>query len=443
MIIKTLIQKLKLYRSRDMREFLQENEFWPAVLRIYERLGLKTMLTSLEFLNIIRAKCVGYILKLNRNYDKVGIREEEEEEEEEEPWEDEEVEALKEDVKVEIVYDETKIANTKIRLAREIIYGYMRFVICNFNEIDFWATIFFIKALSCCENADEFLQTAMKEMYSSENSHFFDSYYNLFNKEYPKKNIINIIVSIEKEPAFEKKYFFDFSSLPEKPENIPYIKLFSDYRFEEKYGSKWLVDSKKEAMKELICAYKNKWERELFYQMYSDNYRRYYGDEGPSEGMKALLAELEQLSKSDEGLEEIVPLPPVQQEVAVAPAPPVEAAPQPAAPVDVSAYDTSVERCLRLALGDFFQSKVYKGMKFGKTHWRAVYEAYTEYAEPTFKDFARMLSTLFADKEKEWKLPDENNLSKALEKKQWKDGDKYNMVYKYMCAKMEEYYNMD
>ena len=65
MIIKTLIQKLKLYRSRDMREFLQENEFWPAVLRIYERLGLKTMLTSLEFLNIIRAKCVGYILKLN------------------------------------------------------------------------------------------------------------------------------------------------------------------------------------------------------------------------------------------------------------------------------------------------------------------------------------------------------------------------------------------
>ena len=97
----------------------------------------------------------------------------------------------------------------------------------------------------------------------------------------------------------------------------------------------------------------------------------------------------------------------------------------------------------RLALGDFFQSDVYKKMKFGKTHWRAVYEAYTEYAEPTFKDFARMLSTLFADKEKEWKLPDENNLSKALEKKQWKNGDKYNMVYKYMCAKMEEYYNMD
>ena len=125
------------------------------------------------------------------------------------------------------------------------------------------------------------------------------------------------------------------------------------------------------------------------------------------------------------------------------PAQPVEAAPQPAAPLDVSARDTREERCLRLALGDFFQSETYKKMKFGKTHWRAVYEAYTEYAEPTFKDFARMLSTLFADKEKEGKLPDENNLSKALEKKQWKDSDKYNMVYKYMCVKMEEYYNMN
>ena len=377
------IESFKFYRSRNMREFLQENKFWSVVLQLSESLNLEKY-SSLEFLNAIRKECV---FTLNGPFSNVKINE----------------------------------------------GDYYSFDPEQRYDDDMWAHVFSLIALSCC-SFDNLTTVQWVNLGLHDDFSVLLHIFGASVSRYASCNVSEMIRSFQNNPAFKLKYVFDFSALPEKPEKIPYKMLIIQYES---------IPHFEEEMKALICAYKDKYERELFYQMYSDIYRRFYGDGGPSKGMKALLAELEQLSKSEEELEEIVPLPPVQQEVAVAPAPPVEAAPQPAVPVDVSAYDTSVERCLRLALGDFFQSKVYKGMKFGKTHWRAVYEAYTEYAEPTFKDFARMLSTLFADKEKEWKLPDENNLSKALEKKQWKDGDKYNMVYKYMCAKMEEYYNMD
>lgn len=416
------IESFKFYRSRDMREFLQENEFWPAVLQLSESLGLEKY-SSLEFLNAIRKRCVFYLRGISR-FESVS-----------DLYESKLYDTIAED-------DESEETRAKVAADEKILYVsdnlYAMGLILDDEKIssldihcsdDYWVYVFSLKALSCFGNATDFQQDAIFEILSCD----FDDFYAQMHK-YVSPQITKKIVSIEKDPAFEKIYTFDFVSLPEKPESIPYEILIFYYES---------IHNFEEEMKELICAYKNKWERELFYQMYSDNYRRLYGNEGPSEGMQTLLAELEQLSKSDKGLEEIVPLPPVQQEVAAQPAQPVEAAPQPAAPVDVSAYDTGAQKCLRLALGDFFQSDVYKGMKFGKTHWRAVYEAYTEYAEPTFKDFARMLSTLFADKEKEWKLPDENNLSKAPEKKQWGDSDKYSTVYKYVSAKMEEYYNMD
>ena len=417
------IQSFKFYRSRDIREFLQENEFWPAVLQLSESLEIETY-SSLEFLNAIRKKCVFYLRGIS-HFEAVS-----------DLYESDLYDTIAED-------DESEETRAKVAADEKILYvidNWQKMGILggsdedmNLTDIycsdDYWVYVFALKALSCFGNTTDFQKDAIMSLLACD----FDDFYAEMHK-YVSPKITKKIVSIEKEPAFEKKYTFDFVSLPEKPESIPYEMLISQYES---------IPNFEEEMKELICAYKNKWERELFYQMYSDIYLRFFGNDGPSEEMQALLAELEQLSKSDEGLEEIVPLPPVQQEVAVAPAQPVEAAPQPAAPLDVSARDTREERCLRLALGDFFQSETYKKMKFGKTHWRAVYEAYTEYAEPTFKDFARMLSTLFADKEKEWKLPDENNLSKALEKKQWKDSDKYNMVYKYMCVKMEEYYNMN
>lgn len=402
---------------------MQENDFWPAVLQLYESLEIETY-SSLEFLNAIRKKCVLYLHGISR-FESVS-----------DLYESKLYDTIAED-------DESEETRAKVAADEKILYvsdnlQAMGLTLWSVGKIrphdisssdDYWVYVFALKALLCFANATDFQQAAIKNLLAYELCDFYADLY-----EHLPQTFIQIIMSIKKDLSFKKKYAFDFSSLPEKPEKIPYEMLL--------LGSENIPNFEEE-MKELICAYKNKWERELFYQIYSDIYRRFYNRYIIPEELQTLSAELEQLSKSEEGLEEIVPLAPVQQEVAVAPAPPVEAAPKPAAPLDVSAYDTSVERCLRLALGDFFQSKVYKGMKFGKTHWRAVYEAYTEYAEPTFKDFARMLSTLFADKEKEWKLPDENNLSKALEKKQWKDGDKYNMVYKYMCAKMQEYYNMD
>ena len=189
------IESFKFYRSRDMREFLQENEFWPAVLQLSESLGLEKY-STLEFLNAIRKKCVFYLRGIS-SFESVS-----------DLYESKLYDTIAED-------DESEETRAKVAADEKILYvsdnlQAMGLTLWSVGKIrphdisssdDYWVYVFALKALFCFGNATDFQQDAIMNLLACD----FDDFYAEMHK-YVSPKITKKIVSIEKEPAFEKIY---------------------------------------------------------------------------------------------------------------------------------------------------------------------------------------------------------------------------------------------